>query len=115
MKKIIALLLALVLVFGLVACGSTAETTESAGEGQQNVDEGRLEKFASPEWDGSLPLVQEDNLLRGPGVYDMKYGIVAGIWALLALQHTGGLPGIYTKHHRGEFEKELLDGVTILD
>ena len=29
--------------------------------------------------------------------------------------HTGGLPGIYTKHHRVEFEKELLDGVTILD
>lgn len=29
--------------------------------------------------------------------------------------HTGGLPGIYTKHHRVEFEKELIDGVTILD
>lgn len=29
--------------------------------------------------------------------------------------HTGGLPGIYTKHHRVELEKELLDGVTILD
>ena len=65
MKKIIALLLALVMVFALVACGSTAETTESAGEGQQNVDEGRLEKFASTEWDGSLPLVQEgeDNVI----------------------------------------------------
>ena len=29
--------------------------------------------------------------------------------------HTGGLPGIYTKHHRVEFEKELMDGVTILE
>ncbi|MGM9661484.1 MAG: D-cysteine desulfhydrase family protein [Oscillospiraceae bacterium] len=28
--------------------------------------------------------------------------------------HTGGLPGLYTKHHRVEFERELLDGVTIL-
>lgn len=28
--------------------------------------------------------------------------------------HTGGLPGIYTKHHRVEFENELMDGVTIL-
>ena len=29
--------------------------------------------------------------------------------------HTGGLPGIYTKHHRVEFEKELIDGVTIME
>ena len=29
--------------------------------------------------------------------------------------HTGGLPGIYTKHHREAFEEELLDGVTVLD
>ncbi|MGM9619284.1 MAG: 1-aminocyclopropane-1-carboxylate deaminase/D-cysteine desulfhydrase [Oscillospiraceae bacterium] len=28
--------------------------------------------------------------------------------------HTGGLPGLYTKHHRVEFERELLGGVTIL-
>lgn len=25
--------------------------------------------------------------------------------------HTGGMPGVYTKHHRLEFEKELMDGV----
>ncbi|MBR6677915.1 MAG: D-cysteine desulfhydrase family protein [Oscillospiraceae bacterium] len=30
------------------------------------------------------------------------------------LLHTGGFPGLYTKHHRVEFERELLDGVTIL-
>lgn len=28
--------------------------------------------------------------------------------------HTGGFPGLYTPHHRVEFEKELLGGVTIL-
>lgn len=33
----------------------------------------------------------------------------------LIFLHTGGMPGIYTKHHRVEFEKELLDGITILD
>ena len=33
---------------------------------------------------------------------------------LQILLHTGGFPGLYTKHHRVEFEKELLDGVTIL-
>lgn len=27
--------------------------------------------------------------------------------------HTGGMPGVYTKHHRLEFEKELYDGVDI--
>lgn len=29
--------------------------------------------------------------------------------------HTGGAPGIYTKHHRSEFEKELIDGVLIME
>ncbi len=28
--------------------------------------------------------------------------------------HTGGLPGLYTKHHRVEFENELLDGVKVM-
>jgi len=40
-----------------------------------------------------LPLKREENKLAGPGVYDMKYGIVAGIWAIKALQATGGLGG----------------------
>jgi 1-aminocyclopropane-1-carboxylate deaminase/D-cysteine desulfhydrase-like pyridoxal-dependent ACC family enzyme len=29
--------------------------------------------------------------------------------------HTGGMPGIYTRHHREEFEKELISGVTLID
>jgi glutamate carboxypeptidase len=40
-----------------------------------------------------LPLVRDGNRLAGPGAYDMKYGIVAGIWAIKALQATGGLDG----------------------
>lgn len=40
-----------------------------------------------------LPLVREGNKLSGPGVYDMKYGIVAGIWAIKALLATGGIGG----------------------
>ena len=28
--------------------------------------------------------------------------------------HTGGMPGLYTPHHRVEFEKELMDGVYII-
>lgn len=40
-----------------------------------------------------LPLVREGNKLSGPGVYDMKYGIVAGIWSIKALLATGGLDG----------------------
>jgi glutamate carboxypeptidase len=40
-----------------------------------------------------LPLTREGNKLSGPGVYDMKYGIVGGIWAIKALQATGGLDG----------------------
>ncbi|MGD9567108.1 MAG: 1-aminocyclopropane-1-carboxylate deaminase/D-cysteine desulfhydrase [Sedimentibacter sp.] len=33
----------------------------------------------------------------------------------IILLHTGGMPGLYTKHHRVEFEKELIDHFTILD
>jgi len=33
----------------------------------------------------------------------------------IILLHTGGMPGLYTKHHRIEFEKELIDKITILD
>ena len=40
-----------------------------------------------------LPLIREGNKLSGPGVYDMKYGIVGGIWAIKALLATGGLDG----------------------
>jgi D-cysteine desulfhydrase family pyridoxal phosphate-dependent enzyme len=49
------------------------------------------------------------------GIIDMvKAGKIKQGEKIIML-HTGGLPGIYTKHHRVEFEKELLDGVTILD
>ncbi len=33
----------------------------------------------------------------------------------IIMLHTGGLPGIYTKHHRVELEAELMDGVTIIE
>lgn len=29
--------------------------------------------------------------------------------------HTGGFPGVFTTHHRKEFEKELYHGITIID
>ena len=49
------------------------------------------------------------------GILDMvREGKIAKGSKLIFL-HTGGLPGIHTKHHRVEFEKELMDGVTILD
>lgn len=33
----------------------------------------------------------------------------------IIMLHTGGMPGIYTKHHRVEFEKELMHLVTIIE
>ena len=29
--------------------------------------------------------------------------------------HTGGIPGIYTKHHRVEMEKELIDHIHLMN
>ena len=29
----------------------------------------------------------------------------------IIMLHTGGMPGVYTKHHRLEFERDLYDGV----
>ena len=63
MKKIIALIMALVLAFGLVACGAggnvATENNETDGPKE------RVTRISSTEWDGSLPLVQpgEDNKL----------------------------------------------------
>ena len=37
----------------------------------------------------SMPLVVEDNIVRGPGVYDMKSGLTQMIFALRALQAAG--------------------------
>ena len=42
---------------------------------------------------GSLPYVAEGNKLRGPGVYDMKSGLVSAIWAVKAYQDLGIEPG----------------------
>ncbi len=49
---------------------------------------------------GVIDMVKEGKLRRGEQVIFL---------------HTGGLPGIYTKHHRKAFEQELVGGVHILD
>ncbi|MCP2034272.1 glutamate carboxypeptidase [Planomicrobium sp. HSC-17F08] len=41
-------------------------------------------------WDqGALPLRKEEGVLYGPGVFDMKGGLVIVLWALRALKHIG--------------------------
>lgn len=42
---------------------------------------------------GALELVTEGNKLRGPGVYDMKSGLVSAIWAVRAYKDLGIDPG----------------------
>lgn len=41
---------------------------------------------------GSMPVVVEDGLVRGPGTFDMKAGLVQGIFALEALSAVGVEP-----------------------
>lgn len=49
---------------------------------------------------GVLEMVKEGKIAKGEKVIFI---------------HTGGFPGLYTRHHREAFEKELLSGITILD
>ncbi|MDH3631466.1 MAG: M20 family metallopeptidase [Gammaproteobacteria bacterium] len=42
----------------------------------------------------TMPLVQEDNTLRGPGVYDMKAGLVEMVYALRAIESLDLTPGV---------------------
>ena len=55
MKKIIALLLALVMALGLVACGGQQAVSNEEVEVEKELPRA----FASPDWDGSMPLVAE--------------------------------------------------------
>lgn len=41
-----------------------------------------------------MPFVREDNVIRGPGVFDMKGGLVQGIFALKALHDLGLQPAV---------------------
>jgi len=43
----------------------------------------------------SMPLVQEENIIRGPGVYDMKAGLVEMIFALKTIHHLGLEPSVF--------------------
>jgi len=49
---------------------------------------------------GLLEMIEEGKIRKGEKII---------------MLHTGGMPGIYTRHHRIEFEKELMDHVTIID
>jgi glutamate carboxypeptidase len=42
----------------------------------------------------TMPLVLEDDTLRGPGVYDMKAGLVEMVYALRAIESLGLTPGV---------------------
>jgi len=37
----------------------------------------------------SIPFTVEDDTIRGPGVFDMKAGLVQAVWAVTALRHDG--------------------------
>ena len=62
MKKIVSLLLVLVMMLGLVACGGPA-AVEGNGTGNADYDEATFDfytsELGSSKWDGSLPLVPE--------------------------------------------------------
>ena len=48
---------------------------------------------------GILEMIEEGKIKKGEKVI---------------MLHTGGMPGIYTRHHRVEFEKELIGNLTII-
>lgn len=71
MKKLIALLLAVIMMFSLVACGGGAQ--EEVDQLDYNPDAQWAGIYTDPQWDGSLPLVQEgeDNVIT--------YGMISNV------------------------------------
>lgn len=63
MKKIVALLLVLVMAFGLVACGGSIGEAKVAG--QNKYPDARYDDaaFGSDEWDGAMPIVTDNQVL----------------------------------------------------
>ena len=67
--------------------------------------EERLSLYAGDWWENSgwgngiLQMLREGRIDRGQ---------------TLIMLHTGGVPGIYTSHHRIEMEKELIDHIHII-
>lgn len=49
---------------------------------------------------GILDMIKEGKIKKGENII---------------MIHTGGFPGLYTAHHRVEFEKELIDGVYVVE
>ncbi len=63
MKKIVSLLLVLAMVFGLVACGGSVGKQNIAGSNKYPDARYDDAAFGSDEWDGSLPIVTDNQVL----------------------------------------------------
>ena len=68
MKKIVALLLAMLMVFSLVACGGQKEIKKATSDYPDAVYTDA--PFGSDEWDGSLPIVTDNRKI----VIGLRYG-----------------------------------------
>ena len=53
---------------------------------------GHLDTVFDPGTAAERPFAIADGIARGPGVTDMKSGLLAGLYAIAALHETGGLP-----------------------
>lgn len=87
----------------IITARTGAEVTEHEREGGHNplsftVGEGEEKVVLVGHYDtvhpiGSLPIYREGSKLHGPGVYDMKSGLVSSIWMAKAYKDLGIDPG----------------------
>ena len=80
------------LVPGVATGGYLLARHPTAGERPQQLLLGHCDTVWPVGTLADMPLVIEDDVLRGPGSYDMKAGLVQGIFALRALRTLGMQP-----------------------
>lgn len=95
MKKLIALLLALVMVLGLVACASTETKTQEPATTEQPAatEEPAAEEPAAEEPADELPTTEDANIVKTDEISSDEKAAALGIPAAVVLQDTTALEG----------------------
>lgn len=105
------------------ACGIEEEITAEDFDIETDYHFGAYNNAVKEVRDAILYMARKEGILLDPcytgktfcGIMDMiEKGKIEKGEAVIFL-HTGGVPGLYTRHHREAFEEELIDGIHIAE